>query len=98
VKLTHCPVPWCESIHDDGDSSTHHGIAEGFPVRMDPLYTGLNRDEDLHVGLDQPKPDDDVMVSLSGSFGEMWLSRDEAKRLAIRLVQLDLNANGVDGA
>jgi len=97
-QQTRCPVTWCGSVHDDGDFSMHNSIGQEFPATLDPMYTGIQRRETLCAGLDQPKPYGDVMVSLSGSFGEMWLTREQAKRLAIRLMQLDLDANGADGA
>ncbi len=92
-----CPVPWCESIHDDGDFTTHHGLPEEFPILLDQMFTGLEFRGHLAVGLDQPNPDGVVKVSLAGPFGEMWLSLRDAKRLAMRLIQLDIDIAGEGG-
>lgn len=91
-----CPVSWCNNLHDL-PNDPHFGDTSEFVVTLDAYNAGKSVREVVSVGLDQLEHKGDVMVSLCSTQGTLWLTRDEAKRLAVRLVQLDLDANGVSG-
>jgi hypothetical protein len=90
----HCPVFWCVNMHDVADDM-HFGDTTGFLVTIDAYHAGRTVEEVVDVGLDQTRPGGEVMVSISSSQGALWLTREEAKRLAARLVQLDIDAAAV---
>jgi hypothetical protein len=92
----HCPVWWCVSLHDVR-YDMHFGDTTSFLATID-AYTGRTSGELVDVGLDQITPGGEVMVSICSSQGTIWLTREEAKRLAARLVQLDIDAAAVPPA
>jgi hypothetical protein len=99
MKLAHCPVFWCESLHEDGDR-LHFGDGQEFVVLTSPLDNGWPTLRGvLSVSLEQLPHTGEVMVAVDPPGGvAVYLSRDDAKRLALALLRLDLDANGVDGA
>lgn len=91
-----CPA-WCAGIHEE-PNEPHYGDLSEYLIHIDGLNSGANASPDiLGVGLDQREAGGEVMISMGNTFGTMWLPLQEAKRLAIRLLQLDLDANGVAG-
>lgn len=89
-----CPVWWCNNLHDL-PNDPHFGSTADFVVSLDAYNAGRTRREAVSVGLDQVEHNGELLVSICSTQGTLWLTRDEAKRLAVHLVQLDLNANGV---
>jgi hypothetical protein len=88
-----CPVPWCASLHEEPEEP-HYGTTSDVLVTLDAYNSGVSvrEQEIIEIGLDQLKVDGDVMISICGTHGTMWLTLQEAKRFAVRLLQLDLDA------
>lgn len=92
-----CPVRWCVSLHDP-DDDLHFGGSGEFVVLTSPYSAVPIRRETMSVSLEQVKHNAPLMIALDASTGPVYLTREDARRLAIKLLQLDLDANGVDGA
>ncbi|MGW0805928.1 hypothetical protein [Nonomuraea sp. NPDC002799] len=91
-----CPVSWCKSLHIEGDD-LHYGNGEDFVVVVSPLDDGRpTQRATLSVSLEQMERTGQLMVAMDPPGpGGMYLTRDDAKRLALALLRLDLDANGV---
>lgn len=95
IPQTECTIPWCESLHIPNDDLGHFGDSGDFDVLRDSEGRGIltdAREEEFSIGLDQFVPGGEVMVCISDMRGQVWMSRDEALRLAMHLVKINLDA------
>lgn len=89
-QAARCPE-WCEARHEEPEP--HWGDMYDFLVLVDGLNTGHNPAKELvQVGLDQLKRGGDTMIAVVTPHNTLWLSLQEARRLAVRLLQLDIDA------
>ncbi|QYC44929.1 hypothetical protein Nocox_36875 [Nonomuraea coxensis DSM 45129] len=93
----HCLIGWCVSNHDDGDPM-HFGGGADFLVLATPLLTRGPSPEMLSVGIEQVEHDGKVqtMISLDVRESSVYLTRDQAKLVALHLLKLDIDASAVD--
>lgn len=91
-KQEHCPIWWCNSFHDGADDAMHYGHGADFVAAMDAYNSGMSVQELVNVSLDQLKPDGELVVAMCSTQGSLVLTLAEAKRLAVHLVQLDIDA------
>lgn len=87
-----CPVWWCKSLHDCPEDDVHFGHGADFTAMLDAFNSGQSVQELVSVSLEQLKAEGELMVSLCSTQGTLCLTREEAKRLAVHLVQLDIDA------
>ncbi|MFI7148426.1 hypothetical protein ACIBO2_26235 [Nonomuraea sp. NPDC050022] len=92
-----CSVWWCNNLHDLPDDP-HFGNGSEFNVLLDAFLVGREIEGTIDVSLDQIQHGGEVMVSICSTMGALWMTRTEAKRLALRILQMDLEADDAGAA
>ncbi len=89
-----CPIFWCRGLHDEPDDG-HLGMAADFAVTTHRYAGGMQHDC-VSIGLEQADGTGELLVAFDGIGAAFWLTRQQAKELAIHLLQMDLAAGTLD--